>query len=83
MILHVTKVEHIADHRLHLWFNDNTDGEIDLSGMLNGPIFAPLNDVAYFRRFRLEGHTVAWENGADFAPEYLHQLAHASTPAQP
>jgi hypothetical protein len=22
----------------------------------------------------LEGNTVAWENGADFAPEYLHSL---------
>jgi hypothetical protein len=81
MILHVIKAEYVAGHRLHLWFNDNTDAEVDLSGVLTGPIFSPLNEVSYFRQFRLAGHTVAWENGADFAPEYLHQLAHSSTPA--
>lgn len=83
MILHVTRVEYISGHRLHLWFNDGTDGEVDLSGVLNGPVFEPLHDVNVFKRFRLEGHTVAWDNGADFAPEYLHELAHAESPAKP
>ena len=81
MTLHVIKAEYVSDHRLHLWFNDNTDAEVDLGGVLNGPIFAPLNDVSKFRQFRLEGHTVTWENGADLAPEYLYQLAHSTTPA--
>jgi len=81
MILHVIRIEYVEDHRLHLWFNDNTDAEVDLGHVLNGPIFAELKDVSRFRQFRLEGHTVAWENGADFAPEYLHQLAQSSTPA--
>ena len=80
MILHVTKAEYVADHRLHLWFNDGTDAEVDLSSSLDGPIFAPLKERSYFRRFSLEGHTVAWENGADFAPEYLHQVAHSPMP---
>lgn len=77
MILHVTRAEYIADHRVHLWFNDGTDGEIDFSPILDAPIFAPLHDVGRFKRFQLEGHTLSWENGADFAPEYLHGLVHA------
>jgi len=81
MILHVVKAEYVSQYRLHLWFNDGTDADVDLSAVLTGPIFEPLHDLEYFRRFRLEGHTVAWENGADLAPEYLHQLAHSSTPA--
>ena len=28
----------------------------------------------YFKNFKLEGHTLMWPNGADFAPEYLHAL---------
>ncbi|MDP0498874.1 MAG: DUF2442 domain-containing protein [Verrucomicrobiota bacterium JB022] len=42
-----------------------------------------VKDLAYFREFHLEGHTLAWPNGADFAPEYLHGLiqAEASTEA--
>jgi hypothetical protein len=81
MILHVVRADYISDHRVHLWFNDGTDGEVDLSNKLDGPIFVPLRDPNYFRRFQLEGHTLAWENGADFAPEYLHSLIHAATVA--
>jgi len=81
MILHVIRADHVTGHRLHLWFNDGTEGDIDLRKVLNGPIFEPLRDVNYFKRFRLDGHTLAWENGADFAPEYLHSLVHAESPA--
>jgi hypothetical protein len=33
-----------------------------------------MKDIEYFKNFRLEGHTLAWENGADFAHEYLRAL---------
>jgi hypothetical protein len=79
MFLHVTEARHIADHRIHLSFNDGTTGEIDLSGSLDGPIFKPLRDVGYFKSFSIVGHTLGWPNGADFAPEYLQSLA--TTPA--
>ncbi len=81
MHLHVKRAEYVANHRVHLWFSDGVDGEIDLAGLLDGPIFEPLKSVDYFRKFQLEGHTLAWENGADFAPEYLHALIHAPTSA--
>lgn len=81
MTLHVIRAEHVANHRVHMWFNDGADGEIDLAGALDGPVFAPLKDVEYFERVRLEGHTLAWEKGADFAPEYLHGLVNAETAA--
>lgn len=81
MFLHITRAEYLANHRLHLWFNDATNGEVDLARSLEGPIFEPLRDMDYFRQFRIEGHTVAWENGADFAPEYLHELMLSSTTA--
>jgi hypothetical protein len=74
MFLHVNRAEYISNFRLHLWFNDGTDGEIDLEGKLDGPIFEPLRDPKFFSNFRVEGHTVVWGNGADFAPEYLHSL---------
>ena len=81
MILHVVRAQYISDHRVHLWFNDGSDGEVDLSDVLHGPIFEPLKDRDYFRQLRLIGHTLAWDNGADFAPEYLHGLVHSHTAA--
>ena len=35
----------------------------------------PLQDAAYFRSFTLSPdlHTVVWPNGADLAPEFLHE----------
>jgi hypothetical protein len=81
MLLHIDEAQHIAEHRVFLRFNDGMAGEADLSQSLTGPIFEPLRDVEYFRRFSLEGHTLAWPNGADFAPEYLHELVKSRTPA--
>ena len=80
MFLHVTEAHHLAGHRVHVSFNDGTNVDIDLADSLDGPIFEPLRDVEYFKSFSLVGHTLAWPNGADFAPEYLHSLA--ATPAR-
>ena len=75
MFLHVIEAQHIADYRIHVTFNNGTSAEIDLRESLDGPIFEPLRDVGYFKAFSIVGHTLAWPNGADFAPEYLLSLA--------
>jgi hypothetical protein len=74
MFLHVVEARHIGGHRVQLAFDDGTSGQLDLSQSLDGPVFEPLRDVEYFAQFSIEGHTLAWPNGADFAPEYLHEL---------
>ena len=79
MFMHVTDARHVEGYRVQLTFNDGTSAEIDLGDSLDGPIFAPLRDTEYFKSFSLVGHTLAWPNGADFAPEYLRALV--STPA--
>jgi uncharacterized protein DUF2442 len=62
-------------HTIWLRFNDGVEGEIDLEPELLGAVFGPLRDVEAFRHFRVdpELQTVVWENGADFAPEFLHE----------
>ena len=73
MFIHVEKAEYINDYKIWLLFNDGAEGEIDLSSELHGEIFEPLKDVSFFKSFTLEGHTLSWRNGADFAPEFLHK----------
>ncbi len=58
-----------------LRFQSGVQGDLDLSKYLNyGPIFEPLADEAFFRKFSIQGGTLAWPNGADIAPERLHDL---------
>ena len=73
MIPWIIKANYVNEHRVWLSFNDGTEGEIDLSNELDGEIFEPLKEISYFKNFRIVGHTLSWENGADFAPEFLRE----------
>ena len=44
-------------------------------GIFVGPVFEPLRDVQYFMNFKISFNTLEWENGADFAPEYLYEIS--------
>lgn len=76
MLVWVTEARHVDGYRLWLRFNDGVAGEVDLEGRLFGEVFEPLRDPELFRQVRLEPEldTVVWPNGADFAPEFLHDL---------
>ncbi len=76
MILHILEAELCGPHSLRLLFNDGTHKRVDVSSLLDGPIFERLHDPAYFARVVIDpvGGTVVWPNGADFAPEALHEL---------
>ena len=70
----VIEARYVNGFVVWLKFRDGTAGEIDLSSELTGPVFEPLRDVAVFRQFQMhpEFHTLVWPNGADLAPELLH-----------
>ena len=76
MILRILEAEVCGPHSLHLVFNDGTRKRVNVLPLLEGPIFEPLRDPAYFARVTLDpvSGTVVWPNGADFAPEALYEL---------
>jgi len=81
MVPYVTKATYRGGYRIHVTFNDDSARTIDFRQWLKGPIFEPLKDLRYFRRFFLDGWTVAWPNGADIAPETLYESAAADNVA--
>jgi hypothetical protein len=69
------QARHAGGYSIWLRFADGTEGEVDFEGELTGPVFEPLRDKERFLEFRVhpELHTLVWDNGADFAPEFLYE----------
>lgn len=77
----VIRAEYRGEFKIHLVFNDGVEGTVDFTDWLSGPVFEPLTDPTYFARFFVDAGTVAWPNGADIAPETLHERAKVSEAA--
>ena len=63
----------MKDFEIELFFNDGSSGIVNLKPYLDKPIFKPLNDIEFFKDFKLGSWTIEWKNGADFAPEFLYE----------
>ncbi len=69
----IIRAEYVKEFEIELSFNDGLSGIVNLESYLNKPIFEPLNNVEFFKKFKLGSWTLEWENGADFAPEFLYE----------
>ena len=75
MLLKVTKATYISDYKIELTFNNDFNGIVDLENCINGQVFKPLKNKDYFKTFTQNRWTIEWSCEADFAPEYLYELA--------
>jgi len=73
-ICRVVSFESIVRFTLRVLFDDSTAQLIDFRPLLEGNLFAPLQDLALFNPDQIdpEVHTLVWSNGADFDPATLH-----------
>jgi len=80
MILHIIDAKHLQDYQIWLKFNDGAEGAVDLSKELWGTMFEPLKNLDLFCQVKLDTEldTIVWPNGADLAPEFLHELLQQS-----
>ena len=71
----VTHFEIVGPYTLALQFTDGTEQRIDFRPVLEGEMFAPLQDLTLFNAVELDEvfGTIQWPNGADFDPETLHE----------
>ncbi|MEI6049276.1 MAG: DUF2442 domain-containing protein [Bacteroidota bacterium] len=74
MFLEVLDAKYLGDYKIYLTFNNGVSKTVDLSEKLIGSIFEPLKDKVYFQSFTIKYNTIEWNNGADFAPEYLLEI---------
>ena len=78
MFIEVKKAEYLDSYKIKLLFNNGETKVVDLGSSLNGIVFEPLKNLDYFKNFAIKFNTIEWENGADFAPEYLYEIGTAA-----
>lgn len=75
MFLEISKANYIEDYKIEFEFNNGEIYSVDLINELSGSVFVPLKNKEFFKDFSIVYNTIEWKNGADFAPEYLYELA--------
>ena len=72
----IIDVSYIEDYKLKLKFENNEYKLVDLQPHLDGKIFEPLQDIAYFKSVAINRDidTIVWPNNADFSPDFLYEI---------
>jgi hypothetical protein len=69
----VQSVKPLDEFTVRIAFEDGMIKEIDLEPYFHGPIFEPIRkDSSVFRSVKVEGGTIAWDNGADIDLDVLY-----------
>lgn len=75
----VDEVNPLDGHKVELGFKDGLRAVVDLDRVIErfDGVFAPLNDLEYFRLVRVDPEmgTIVWPNGADICPDVLYSFA--------
>ncbi|MCL2766005.1 MAG: DUF2442 domain-containing protein [Treponema sp.] len=75
-MLGITKVSLQGDYTVYIEFNNGQNGIINLKNELekdHREIIRELLDLEIFKTVKLWHNTLSWDNGVDFAPEYLYE----------
>jgi hypothetical protein len=78
----VIEVRALPDSRLHVRFEDGTEGDVNLSRLIDSPqagVFAVLSDPSRFARVEISDGAVTWPKALeqwpwdlDLAPDAMH-----------
>jgi len=72
----VVKSELKGDYRVFIEFNNGVSGVIDFHNKLlndHRQVVRELLDLEIFKTVKTGLDTICWDNGVDFAPEYLYE----------
>jgi uncharacterized protein YkvS len=72
----IVKAELRDNYKVFVEFNDGINGIIDFKEKLDNdhrPIIKDLLDLDKFKTVKVDLDTLCWDNGVDFAPEYLYE----------
>ena len=86
MLRDVVEARPVGGYRVYIRFDDGVGGEVDLAAVITFEgVFAPLRALDKFAELHVapDPGTICWPNGADIAPETLHNaVLNRPSPAQ-
>jgi hypothetical protein len=73
-LLCVVSAEYVSNYTLRIMFNTGEEFLVDFTPLMQKGICRKLQDINYFKSFRLDPFTIDWNNEIGFAPERLYEL---------
>lgn len=75
MLYRIAEVQARPAYRVWVRFEDETEGEVDLSDLVGKGVFSAWNDPREFDKVYIDDTTgtLAWPGGIDLAPDGLYQ----------
>ncbi len=61
------------NYELLLTFNNGEKRKFDAKQLLDMRVFAPLNNIAFFKSVKVEFGTVVWPKDIDYCPDTLYE----------
>lgn len=77
-LLRITDAEYVNDYTLRLTFSNGEIRLVDFTPLMQKGICKKLQDIEYFKSFRLDPFTVDWNDEIGFAPRYLYERSVAA-----
>ena len=75
-LLTVKSVRALENYKLLVRFSTGEEKKVDISSLLDEPVFKVLKDTTVFNAVYVDYGTVVWNDGTiDIAPEYLYENA--------
>lgn len=78
VMLHVESAKYHDGYKIEVTFNDGSSHLVDFEKTVfndSRAIVSALQDLAVFKDFSVQNHTIFWENGLDFAPEFIRDCS--------
>lgn len=72
-LLKVVAAENVSNYTLRLTFSTGEVRLVDFTPLMQKGICRKLQDLYYFKSFRLDPFTVDWNNEIGFAPRFLYE----------
>jgi hypothetical protein len=81
----VSAVHALEPYVVRVVFADGEIRDVDITPLLEGPIFQALLDPSLFTHVAVDeyGESIVWPNGADLDPDAIYGIAEPASPPAP